>query len=103
MANPWLKKNPLMSMWLSSANAAGAREASLRRRQANSILSLQNRPSDFGSALGSLRLSQRVTVNILARQTPGIAWGQLRGEGMGAMSREGRHDREVLAQLDDGS
>lgn len=22
MANPWLKKNPFMSMWLSSANAA---------------------------------------------------------------------------------
>jgi hypothetical protein len=25
MANPWLKKNPLMSMWLSSANAAAGR------------------------------------------------------------------------------
>ncbi len=25
MANPWLKKNPLMSMWLSAANAAAGR------------------------------------------------------------------------------
>jgi hypothetical protein len=54
----------------------GAREASLRRRQANSKLSLQNRLSDSGPALGSLRLSQGVTADILAelsRQTPGIS------------------------------
>jgi hypothetical protein len=25
MANPWLKKNPLMSMWLSAANATAGR------------------------------------------------------------------------------
>jgi hypothetical protein len=29
MANPWLKKNPLMSMWLSSANAAAGRARSI--------------------------------------------------------------------------
>jgi hypothetical protein len=29
MANPWLKKNPLMSTWLSSANAAAGRARSL--------------------------------------------------------------------------
>ena len=39
MANPWLKKNPLMSMWLSSANAAAGRPRSIasaetRKRQA---------------------------------------------------------------------
>lgn len=31
MANPWLKKNPFMSMWLSGANAAAG---SLRGRAA---------------------------------------------------------------------
>lgn len=25
MANPWTKKNPFMSMWLSGANAVGSR------------------------------------------------------------------------------
>ncbi len=25
MANPWIKKNPLMSLWLSGANAAAGR------------------------------------------------------------------------------
>ena len=39
MANPWLKKNRLMSMWLSSANAAAGRARSIasvetRKRQA---------------------------------------------------------------------
>jgi hypothetical protein len=39
MANPWLKKNPLMSMWLSAANAAAGRArsaaaAEARRQQA---------------------------------------------------------------------
>ena len=38
MANPWIKKNPLMSVWLSAANAwAGAARgltmAEARRRQ----------------------------------------------------------------------
>jgi hypothetical protein len=39
MANPWLKKNPLMSMWLSAANNAAGRArsaaaAEARRQQA---------------------------------------------------------------------
>ena len=25
MTNPWLKKNPMMSLWLSAANAAAGR------------------------------------------------------------------------------
>jgi hypothetical protein len=29
MANPWSKKNPFMSMWLSSANAAAGRARSI--------------------------------------------------------------------------
>jgi hypothetical protein len=29
MANPWSKKNPFMSMWLSSANAVAGRGRSL--------------------------------------------------------------------------
>ena len=28
MANPWTKKNPLLSMWLSSANAAAGKARS---------------------------------------------------------------------------
>jgi len=39
MSNPWTKKNPLMSMWLSSANAmlgsARGQAASMVKRQAN--------------------------------------------------------------------
>jgi hypothetical protein len=34
MANPWLKKNPFMSMWLSGANAAAG---SLRGRAAGQV------------------------------------------------------------------
>ena len=38
MANPWLKKNPLMSLWLSSAHSiagvTGARLAAQARQQA---------------------------------------------------------------------
>ena len=41
MANPWMKKNPLLSMWLSGANAmagktkaAGAAEAGRQRTKA---------------------------------------------------------------------
>ena len=32
MANPWLKKNPFMSMWLTTANraASGARQQAVR-------------------------------------------------------------------------
>ena len=43
-----------------------AREASLRQREANNKLSLQNRPSDFGPALGSLRLNQGAIAKCIA-------------------------------------
>jgi hypothetical protein len=44
--------------------------SSLRQRQANNKLSLQNRPSDFGPALGSLRLSQGATAERHCRGCP---------------------------------
>ena len=34
MANPWLKKNPFMSMWLSAANAAAGSLRGRASRQA---------------------------------------------------------------------
>ena len=34
MANPWLKKNPLMSMWFSAANAAAGRARSAASAEA---------------------------------------------------------------------
>jgi hypothetical protein len=42
MANPWTKKNPLLSMWLSGANAVagkarGAGAAEAKRRQTSLI------------------------------------------------------------------
>jgi hypothetical protein len=37
MKNPWMKKNPLMSMWLSSANAAAGRA----RRKASAEIGKQ--------------------------------------------------------------
>lgn len=41
MKNPWTKKNPLMSMWLSGANAiagsARARATSAGKRQATAL------------------------------------------------------------------
>jgi len=42
MANPWLKKNPFMSMWLSGANAAAgslrSRAAGQAKRQATTAM-----------------------------------------------------------------
>ena len=42
MRNPWLKKNPLMSMWLSGANAvmgsARSRATAEAKRQATAIM-----------------------------------------------------------------
>ena len=42
MRNPWLKKNPLMSMWLSGANAvwgaARGRATGAARRQSQTIM-----------------------------------------------------------------
>jgi hypothetical protein len=33
MSNPWTKKNPLMSMWLSSANRARGQATNVARQQ----------------------------------------------------------------------
>ena len=42
MKNPWLKKNPLLSMWLSGANAvagsARGRAAAIAKRQAATMM-----------------------------------------------------------------
>jgi hypothetical protein len=42
MRNPWLKKNPMMSMWLSGANAvmgsARSRATAEAKRQATAIM-----------------------------------------------------------------
>jgi hypothetical protein len=35
MANPWLKKNPLMSMWFSAANAAAGRAGRVASAEAS--------------------------------------------------------------------
>ena len=43
MRNPWMKKNPLMSMWLSGANAvlgaARSRATAQAKRQATTMIS----------------------------------------------------------------
>jgi len=43
MSNPWLKKNPLMSMWMSGANAvmgaARSRATAEGKRQAATLMS----------------------------------------------------------------
>ena len=42
MSNPWLKKNPFMSMWLSGANkvagSARGRATAIARREASSAM-----------------------------------------------------------------
>jgi hypothetical protein len=47
MAQPWLKKNPFMSMWLSGANAAAGslrnRAAAQARRQATAAITKATR------------------------------------------------------------
>jgi hypothetical protein len=35
MANPWLKKNPFLSLWLSGANAAAGRARSMASAEAS--------------------------------------------------------------------
>jgi hypothetical protein len=47
MANPWLKKNPFMSMWLSAANAAagsvrGQATAQAKRQAAQTMTRATN-------------------------------------------------------------
>ena len=55
MTNPWLKKNPFMSMWLSGANAvAGSlrgRAAGQARRQATTAMTQATKDAfDFWTA-----------------------------------------------------
>ena len=55
MANPWIKKNPLLSMMLSGANAwAGAARGSMqaegKRRQAAAMRSGARQATDFWMA-----------------------------------------------------
>ena len=57
MANPWTKKNPFLSMWLSGANAmagkarsAGAAEAGRQRTQLTKAATRFWTDSWFGSA-----------------------------------------------------
>lgn len=54
MSNPWTKKNPLMSMWLSAANkaAGSAREtatAAVKRQAASTQADLTRQMIDFWS------------------------------------------------------
>jgi hypothetical protein len=51
MANPWFKKNPLMSMWLSAANAVAGRARGVASAKASDRLRLQNKPSNLGPAV----------------------------------------------------
>jgi hypothetical protein len=41
MANPWLKKNPFMSMWLSGANAVAGRARGQTTAQTRAALTKQ--------------------------------------------------------------
>jgi hypothetical protein len=41
MANPWMKKNPFMSMWLSGANAVAGRARGQATAQARAALTKQ--------------------------------------------------------------
>jgi hypothetical protein len=43
MSNPWLKKNPFMSMWLSGANRMAGMMRSQARRQINTALTQASR------------------------------------------------------------
>lgn len=54
MSNPWTKKNPLMSMWMSAANQAlgssrGAATAAIKRQAAASQADLSRQVVDFWS------------------------------------------------------
>ena len=59
MSNPWLKKNPFMSMWLSAANSAantarGHATASVKRQSQAAITQATNDVMSFWtSALGA--------------------------------------------------
>jgi len=56
MKNPWLKKNPLLSMWLSGANAVAgsvrSRATAEGKRQAtNAMTNGMKQASDFWSGM----------------------------------------------------
>ena len=54
MANPWTKKNPFLSMWLSGANARGRESAKCRQsRSWPSADGMPSRPRVFGPVPGS--------------------------------------------------
>lgn len=65
MKNPWLKKNPYLSMWLSGANAiAGAarsRATAEARRQAATLMTQGNRQMVelWGDVLGVPRKKRK--------------------------------------------
>ena len=59
MANPWMKKNPLLSMWLSAANqslgaANGAAQAAARRQVATAQSDAMRQIMDFWGASAGL-------------------------------------------------
>lgn len=58
MRNPWTKKNPLMSMWLSAANTAigsarGHATAAVRREVASAQADVAQQVIDFWTGGGS--------------------------------------------------
>ena len=66
MTNPWLKKNPWLSLWLSAANRAGAvtrgaAAAEAHRQTARMIAESQRQWLQFwtGGMTGSARRRQR--------------------------------------------
>jgi hypothetical protein len=59
MANPWTKKNPLLSMWLSAANqslgtARGTAQAAARRQVATAQTDAMRQIMDFWGASAGL-------------------------------------------------
>ena len=64
MKNPWLKKNPLLSMWLSGANAAAGaargRAMAEGKRQAAKVLAQNTKQvTDFWSAAAGVPPAKR--------------------------------------------
>ena len=58
MANPWLKKNPFMSMWLSGANAAAGRARVRATAQTRAAITKQ--VIQFWSGAWQARKSKRL-------------------------------------------
>ncbi|MDM0011963.1 hypothetical protein QTH87_05860 [Variovorax sp. J22P168] len=66
MSNPWTKKNPLMSMWLSAANksigAARGQAVGAAKRQAGAMQAdAVKQIADFWSGKTALKASRRKT------------------------------------------